>query len=191
MIKKCCRCKIEKNLNEFNKNGFRFSYGKNVQNWKSHCKDCEKVRKGKLKVYIRDKHSRATSRHKVEGYPDHLKVYFTKDEWVKEVIRLYDLQGGMCPIKKVKLTTLPGGYEGIRKGAYKPEEGAKTNLSIDRIDPSKGYMKGNMMVVCQKFNTQKSDNNLFDMLVFCRYIEKISPEIYNETLKKVEEHEME
>tara|TARA_R100000005_G_C4878819_1_gene131493 strand:+ start:62 stop:634 length:573 start_codon:yes stop_codon:yes gene_type:complete len=186
--KKCSRCKIEKNLKRFNKNGFK---GNNIQTWKSYCKDCEKLGKSDLTVYIRGKYSRAVSRHKTQGYPEHLKVSFNKEEWIDEVMRLYNLQNGMCPIKKVKLTSTPGGYKEIREGTYKPEEGAKTNLSIDRIDPSKGYMKGNIMVVCQKFNSQKSDNNLFDMLVFCRHMKKISPEIYNETLKKVEKYEME
>jgi hypothetical protein len=43
------------------------------------------------------------------------------------------------------------------------------------------------MITSKKWNVQKSDNTLYDMLCFAKVIKKIQPEFFNKTLRKVNE----
>lgn len=41
------------------------------------------------------------------------------------------------------------------------------NMSIDRIDPNKGYTKDNVQLVCAQVNMMKSDMSLEELYMFC------------------------
>ena len=58
-----------------------------------------------------------------------------------------------CPALGIVLRTDAGRGKGARGNAP----------SLDRIDPSKGYVKGNIVVVSRRANTMKSDGTLQDM----------------------------
>lgn len=62
-----------------------------------------------------------------------------------------------CPILKIPLFT--------RKGHSGPN-----SPSLDRIDPSKGYVKGNVQVISHKANTIKSDATLQELLDFATWV---------------------
>jgi hypothetical protein len=47
-----------------------------------------------------------------------------------------------------------------------------TNLSIDRIDSKKGYIKDNIQFVCMAVNQMKSDLTLDELYFFCESILK-------------------
>ncbi|NDB81391.1 MAG: hypothetical protein EB127_01390, partial [Alphaproteobacteria bacterium] len=46
----------------------------------------------------------------------------------------------------------------------------KTNASIDKINPSLGYTKGNIQFVCNVANMMKSDMSIEDLIYFCKLI---------------------
>jgi hypothetical protein len=46
------------------------------------------------------------------------------------------------------------------------------NMSIDRIDPTKGYTEDNVQLVCAQVNMMKSDMSLEELYTFCEAILK-------------------
>ena len=46
------------------------------------------------------------------------------------------------------------------------------NASIDRIDPSKGYTKDNVQLVCSQVNMMKSNMEMDELYMFCENILK-------------------
>ncbi len=42
--------------------------------------------------------------------------------------------------------------------------------SLDRIDPSKGYVKGNVQVISRRANTMKNDANVKDLKMFADWV---------------------
>lgn len=47
-----------------------------------------------------------------------------------------------------------------------------TNVSVDRIDSNKGYLKDNVQLVCMVINQMKSDLNLDELKYYCQEIIK-------------------
>lgn len=52
-----------------------------------------------------------------------------------------------------------------------------TNISIDRIDSSKGYLRDNVQFVCDIVNRMKSDMSLPELLFWCGNILRAADEI--------------
>lgn len=63
----------------------------------------------------------------------------------------------ICPILNIPLFSSKG-----HSGPNSP--------SLDRIDPSKGYVKGNVQVISHKANTIKSDATLQELLDFATWV---------------------
>lgn len=54
---------------------------------------------------------------------------------------------------------------------YKAGAGrVSTNISIDRIDSSVGYVRGNVQFVCDVANRMKQDLSQKELLVWCKRI---------------------
>jgi hypothetical protein len=61
-----------------------------------------------------------------------------------------------CPIFGWELTNISG------------EGRVKTNASIDRIDSTKGYIKGNIIVMCDLANRMKQNATREDLILFAK-----------------------
>ena len=79
-----------------------------------------------------------------------------------------------CPILEV-----PFVYGDANNHDYSP--------SLDRIDNSKGYIKGNIQVISSKANTMKNSATSEELIKFCKNILRYSPNY----LKKLEQENKE
>lgn len=76
----------------------------------------------------------------------------------KDLIELWKEQEGLCALTKIPMT-------------YTLQEGRNnTNISIDRIDSTKGYIKDNIQLVCMAVNQMKSDLTMPELVFFCKNI---------------------
>lgn len=64
-----------------------------------------------------------------------------------------------CPILGIELKENKG-----KPGAY------RDSISIDKIDPTKGYTKGNIQVISQLANGMKNQANKEELIKFAEYI---------------------
>ena len=70
----------------------------------------------------------------------------------------------MCPILKIPLFVSTG-----KSGAY------KNSPSLDRIDSSKGYIKGNIQVISQLANSMKGAANWEELKLFADWVYSQTP----------------
>lgn len=66
-----------------------------------------------------------------------------------------------CPIMGIEITSIKG------------EGRVKSNPSLDRIDPTKGYVKGNVQVICDLANRMKQNATLEELLMFAKGVVKL------------------
>ena len=141
-MKTCSNCKKEKSYSEFH------AKAESSDGHSSWCKDCrkhysdetypkkrikdiERLSKNPdnfLKHWLSDK--RKNSRHPVD---DDITLDYLMDLWNK--------QKGLCALSQQPMTHMKG-------KVY-------TNISVDRIDSSINYRKGNLQLVCYMFNIWK------------------------------------
>ena len=77
----------------------------------------------------------------------------------KEYLReLWITQNQRCAISGVEMTTV------FFSGRV------PSNMSVDRIDSEKGYIRGNVQLVCMAVNQMKSDLSNEELLFFCNKI---------------------
>lgn len=73
---------------------------------------------------------------------------------------LLEKQGGLCAISRTPLTF------------FKGQGHIPTNASVDRIDPSKGYIKENVQLVAHQVNMMKSNLSIEELMGWCEAILK-------------------
>jgi len=76
---------------------------------------------------------------------------------------LWETQEGKCKITSIPMILSPSRYRKV----FKPD-----SASIDRIDPTEGYIKGNVQFVCLSINYARNRFNDKDFLVFLNKIRK-------------------
>ena len=76
------------------------------------------------------------------------------------ILELYKRQNGKCAISGLEMTYIEGSGRHLK------------NMSIDRIDPTKGYTEDNVQLVCAQVNMMKSDMSLEELYTFCEAILK-------------------
>lgn len=70
------------------------------------------------------------------------------------------VEKGTCPRTGFKFDFVP--HETHRRNPFSP--------SLDRLDASKGYVKGNVQVVCSWYNIAKNEYTDEQMLAFCKAV---------------------
>lgn len=154
--KQFCRpCGNWKPEEEFEKNK-RCSNGRN-----SRCRQCATKKTNEyisrtLGAYLKDlsNRNRATRRWRRSNRG---KRHLWSDTCITpEYLRgLYDAQDGKCAITGIEMTHVRG------------VDDLSRNISIDRIDSSKGYVHGNVQLVCKIVNLMKHEQSLEELRFWC------------------------
>jgi len=170
MVKVCSKCKQEKSTSEF-------TFNKNTKDkltvW---CKSCCKLARDTY--YIQNKESiqkrqkewrektsdyrREKKKQKHREDPRKLMLYSArhraKHKGLDFNIELDDIViPDVCPVLGMPLIL----YQDSQQ---------RTSPSLDRIDPTKGYTKGNIQVISWFANTMKQDANSSELLKFAEWI---------------------
>lgn len=159
-LKKCCTCKTVKEHACFSKHKARWDGLEPV------CKACSKEK---------DKRRWDTPGYKERKYAQHRKwldanreatmIHNTrataKEKNLEHDITKEDIYiPEYCPILGLKLEFSGNGY-------------ADNAPSVDRIDNTKGYIKGNVQVISWRANTLKRDATLEELKQLVNYLEKL------------------
>lgn len=99
---------------------------------------------------LQDRWLGARDRAKRKGIP------FTISK--EDLLNLWNQQNGLCKISKIPMT-------------FEMDEGRiYTNISIDQIEPGKGYTLDNIQLVCSGVNQLKSNWDMDTVLYICKSI---------------------
>jgi len=82
----------------------------------------------------------------------------------EDIKNLYEQQNGLCALSSIKMTTDTYMTSGDERSIN------KYNMSIDRIDPNKGYTLDNIQLICVVVNMMKSDLNNENFIEYCECI---------------------
>lgn len=173
--KRCCECGKFKNknknfsVNQKNKNTGKLYYT-------SRCTPCRSLininrKHNDFEYHMNDRvnsaRRRATGKEKSKRYKKPLDpVPFNIDTLY--MLELFDFQKGLCFYSDDPINLSPS-----RRG---DDEGMKYSLSIDRIVPHLGYVKGNVVLCINRINTMKGNATL-------KELEKWHPKWYNRIMK--------
>jgi hypothetical protein len=146
----CNTCKIEKPREYFSESTGKKRRGTNIR---SSCKDC--LSRG-LNITTVEQFIRRL----FNGIKRRENKILASDLTVSYLISLYNDQKGLCNISKLPMTIVVG------------NKVVDTNISIDRIDNNKGYIKENIQLVCRRINSMKSDLILDNFYNWCELIIK-------------------
>ena len=118
-----------------------------------------KKNKTRLDQYSPFKYSlnKARSRSKSKSETTDLTLEYLKEIW--------ETQKGLCSYTNIKM-------EMPRSSQDEDIKKSPTKLSLDRIDPSIGYIKGNVEFVCYCVNVMKNDFTKDQMVDFINQIKK-------------------
>lgn len=201
-MKICSKCRELKEKCNFAKSSARFD-GLDV-----YCKACTKAWReankeallSKKKEYyqnniqlMRDRNRNKYLKHKDKQMSQMRKYYSTPENWAKRMIMRSKERAfkvglefnitvsdlfipDVCPYLGIPLT-----YQ-LGKGQL------PSNASIDRIDSSKGYVKGNVQIISRRANTMKNDASNEELVTFAMNVLKLEGttlEKYVEQFRKV------
>ena len=159
--KKCSKCKLTKDIFNFH---WKSSYykGKEKERIQAECGECrEKQRHAKysaspeiflLRAYQMIKQRSA---RRIRGRKP---VTITFKDFMEAWAAQKKKYGLICPISDQEMT--------YQQGLGNLE----TNISIDRIDSSKDYIKGNIQFICRRVNTMKHNESLDSLIFWSRAI---------------------
>ena len=86
--------------------------------------------------------------------------YYRRRETLKdeEVLEIYKNQKGLCALTGREMTHIQG------------EGRIRTNISIDRIDSNRGYLKENIQLVCADVNKAKQELSISEFKNLCKMV---------------------
>lgn len=156
--KVCPSCDKELHVNKYNKDKSIIRDG-----LQSCCKECQKIRgvkwastfDGFIKKLFGDIKSNARRRTKT------LKVEIT----TQDIIDMYKKQNGKCALTQKEMT-----YKAYVRTKEEQHIMNKKNISVDRIDSSKGYTKDNIQLVCAIINRMKTDMTNDEFEEWCNIV---------------------
>lgn len=152
--KRCPRCEKRKSVKAFHKNKHKSD---GLQSW---CSECTGNRIASWRAcmsesdpigfWARESLPRLRARARRKGLDCSLST--------EDLMDLYSEQGGVCAISGVAMTMLRG------------DGRCGTNISVDRIDSTRGYVVGNVRLVCDRANTMRSDMSDVEMIWWCQQL---------------------
>lgn len=153
----CLKCKLYLSPNMFCKDK---GWLKKRNGFDVNCKECKKKIYEELKNKERNKNDldkilKSRIRNMKKRSP---KIYYSEDVTVEYLKELWNKQEGVCALSNIKMVL--SAHSGKNN----------LNVSVDRIDSSIGYVKGNLQLVCVAVNYMKSDMDLMEFYSFCRSI---------------------
>lgn len=157
----CKFCGKIKPLDNFYPNG---CFADGVKKYRTRCKSCvlEKLRIEQPVIYKSKAEKRSASPAAfLSGIYNHAakrKQDLGFDIDIGYLMAVFQQQSGRCALSGVEMTYAAGAGR------------VSTNISIDRIDSSKGYLRGNVQLVCDIVNRMKSDMSETELVSWCRKI---------------------
>lgn len=156
----CSKCKKWRPISKFNIDNS--SLHQNRGGLCSECKDCQRERyyRERQRLFENDDLAlRYKLQQALKGTKRRSKeknIY--NDLTIDFLMYLWEKQDGKCALTGIPMT-------------YKFYEGrVNTNLSVDRIDSTKGYSKENVQLVCMAANQMKNDLSMEEFLEMCEAV---------------------
>ena len=157
----CSKCKETKIIFKFHWKNDRYK-GKHRYRIQAECSECrEKQRHAKYSASPEAFIMRSIQRIRQESarYKKRRKrVALTMDQFMEEWRQQYKKHGLICPLSGQEMTYVQGLGD------------LETNISIDRIDSSKVYEKGNVQFICRRVNGMKQEFSKEDLVFWSRAI---------------------
>lgn len=142
-----------------------FNFRTDTKKLRATCNPCRKL--DMRKNYAENKESRIkkTTQYALKNYEQKILSNAVKSAKIKNLefnLTIEDINiPTHCPYLGTEITKILG------KGVV------WTNASIDRIDSSKGYIKGNVEIISRKANSMKNMATKEEMLVFAKNVLKL------------------
>jgi hypothetical protein len=166
-IKKCTKCEGAFPLSDFYTTGYKVSGERKYNSW---CKPCVSKKQASYhKMTWSDEKMQFTAFKRTKSVRSFLQYLRSKaiqrknnENFISldELENLWFKQNGKCALTGWDLTMTLG------KGVV------NTNCSLDRIDSSIGYFKGNVQLVCRSANVAKNNLSMSEFLNLCKSISK-------------------
>ena len=151
------------NLAKFAKIKSQF-FNDGIKKYRTSCKSCvlERLKINQKTIYKTKSEKRSsTPKNFISGILNHSakrKQHLGFNLDLVYLLDIYEKQSGNCAISGVRMTYLAGSGR------------INTNISIDRIDSSKGYLRDNVQFVCDVVNRMKQDMSQGDLENWCSLI---------------------
>lgn len=134
------------------------------------CATDESARRSRVRILLRDCSTR-TRRKEKKLISDNIEVLYN------HFLEKYPVLPTKCPILNIDLI-----YSSVNDKDINPLN-RLNRISIDRIDPSKGYVVGNIQIISNRANTIKSDSNFSDVLKLFVFLKENDTTNTNKTIK--------
>lgn len=157
----CPRCKQEKDISKFHTDRCT------TDGLQTNCMNCQRDKTQKWKSTFDGfmVHLFHDIRHNAKKRAKSLNIEITK----QDVIDLYHKQRGLCALTRFPMTHL--GYIPRGRSEFIMN---RFNISVDRIDSSKGYTIDNIQLVCAIINRMKTDLSQLDFVKLCTFVANVN-----------------
>ena len=165
--KTCSKCQLEKPLEQYSRDR------KSGDGMQAYCKSCDSEKgrqyrqRNRVAVQERKKRYRQTNRDAINSRRKESRVHNIERELLSKArcrakkgnlpfdLELEDIKiPDICPLLGIKLS--------VGRGGHKPN-----SPTVDRIVPSKGYIKGNVWVISHRANTIKNNSTIEEFTLIC------------------------
>ncbi len=152
----CPKCKLPKPASEFHKNRSK------ADGLTSYCKPCRRILSDERHAVNPGRRAEIMRRHKSGvGWKTNMVYharYRSKLRGVTCTITAEDFSiPEFCPVLGMPLV-------------YGKDNSGPDSATLDRIDPNKGYVRGNVQVISRRANMMKSDASAVELLKFAAWV---------------------